>query len=101
MPYLLTEEATDPGITEVYNHLMSAGGHGNTYSLKVPSGFPHATYGDCQMHLGRAFAATLLAVRTGDDLVVSPPWDQSLGEGSILYYLAGERIDPSKLAAVE
>jgi voltage-gated potassium channel len=98
MPYLLAEEATDPGITEVYNDLMSAGGHGNTYSLTVPRGFPHATFGDCQTHLGRAFAATVVAVRNGDALVVSPPWDQSLDEGTVLYYLAGERIDPSTLA---
>ena len=98
MPYLLAEEATDPGITEVYNDLMSAGGHGNTYSLTVPRGFPHVTFGDCQTHLGRAFAATVVAVRNGDALVVSPPWDQSLDEGTVLYYLAGERIDPSTLA---
>lgn len=101
MPYLLAEEATDPGITEVYNNLMSAGGHGNTYSFKVPRGFPHTTFGDCQVHLGRAFAATLVAVREGDALVVSPPWEQSLEEGTVLYYLAGERIDPSRLAAAE
>jgi voltage-gated potassium channel len=101
MPYLLAEEVTDPGITEVYNNLMSAGGHGNTYSLKVPKAFPHATFGDCQVHFGRAFAATLVAVRKGDELRVSPPWDQLLDEGTVLYYLAGERIDPSRFAAAE
>lgn len=101
MPYLLAEEATDPGITEVYNNLMSAGGDGNTYSLRVPSGFPHTTFGDCQVHLGRAFSATLVAVRKGDALVVSPSWGQALDEGTVLYYLASERIDPAGLAAVE
>ncbi len=101
MPFLLAEEVNDPGITEVYNDLMTAGGHGNTYSLKVPRAFPHATFGDCQVHFGRALAATLVAVRTGEDLVVSPPWDQPLDEGTVLYYLARERIDPSRLAAVE
>lgn len=30
MPYLLTEEASDPGITQIYTDLMSSGGHGNT-----------------------------------------------------------------------
>ena len=43
MPFLLTEEATDPGITQIYNDLMSSGGHGNTYSMRVPRGFPHPT----------------------------------------------------------
>ena len=101
MPALLAEEVTDPGITEVYSDLMSAGGHGNTYSVKVPKGFPHATFGDAQVHAGRAFAATLVAVRRGEELLVSPPWDQPLDEGMVLYYLSGERIDASAFAAAE
>jgi len=101
MPFLLSEEASDPGITEVYNNLMSAGGHGNTYSLKVPRAFPHATFGDCQQHFGRDLAATLVAVRNGEKLAVSPKWDQPLEEGMILYYLAGERIDAAKLTAAK
>jgi voltage-gated potassium channel len=93
MPYLLTEEATDPGITQVYNDLMSSGGHGNTYSLTVPAGFPHRTVGAVQTWLGRTHAATLLAVRTGGALTVSPPWDSPVEQGATLYYVAGERID--------
>jgi len=99
MPYLLTEEAVDPGITQVYNDLMSSGGHGNTYSVALPRGYPHSTFGDCQMHFGRTFGATLLAIRTGDGLVVSPPWDQRVDSGTTLYYVAGERIDASRLVA--
>lgn len=101
MPNLLAEEATDPGITEVYHHLMSAGGQGNTYSLTVPAAFPHPTFGDCQVHLGRAFAATLVALRTGDDLLVSPAWDEQLTEGTVLYYLATDRIDPARLTGAD
>ena len=93
MPYLLSEEAVDPGITQVYNDLMSSGGHGNTYSLTVPTGFPHRTVGDAQTWLGRTHAATLLAVRTHGDLTVSPPWDRPVEPGATLYYVAAERID--------
>lgn len=93
MPFLLSEEANDPGITQVYNDLMSSGGHGNTYSLRVPTGFPHATVGDCATWLGRTHGATLLAVRDGNGLRVSPPWDQPLPPGTTLYYVAGSRID--------
>jgi len=99
MPFLLTEEAIDPGITQVYNDLMSSGGHGNTYSARLPPGFPHITFGDCQTHFGRTFGATLLAIRTGDGLVVSPAWDQPVDEGTTLYYVAAQRIDASRLAA--
>jgi voltage-gated potassium channel len=98
MPFLLTEEASDPGITQVYNDLMSSGGHGNTYSMRVPASFPHSTFGDCQTHFGRTFGATVLAVRDDTGLVVSPPWDRPVPEGTTLYYVAGTRIDSRRLA---
>ncbi len=100
MPYLLTEETVDPGITQVYNDLMSSGGHGNTYSVRVPRSFPHTTFGDCQVHFGRTYGATLLAVRAGDALVVSPEWDRPVEPGTTLYYVAGSRIDQADLASV-
>ena len=99
MPFLLSEEATDPGITQIYNDLMSSGGHGNTYSMPVPAGCPHATFGDCQTFFGRTFGATLLALRGPGGLVVSPPWDSPLPEGTTLYYVASRRIDADQLAA--
>jgi voltage-gated potassium channel len=97
MPFLLTEEATDPGITQVYNDLMSSGGHGNTYSMRVPAGFPHRSVGDCQTWFGRSFGATLLAMRTPDGLSVSPAWDTPVPEDATLYYVAGRRIDAREL----
>jgi voltage-gated potassium channel len=99
MPFMLTEEAADPGISQVYTDLMSSGGHGNTYSARIPAGFPHTTYGDCQTWFGRTFGATVLALRAGDGLVVSPPWDRPVPEGSTLYYVAAERIDAGRLTA--
>jgi voltage-gated potassium channel len=99
MPTLLSEEANDPGITAVYNELMTEGGSGNTYSVRVPRGWPHATFGDVQSRLGQGFGAIVLAVRTADGLEVSPPWDRPLAEGDTLYYVARERIDESRLVA--
>jgi voltage-gated potassium channel len=98
MPFLLSEEANDPGITQIYNDLMSSGGHGNTYSMRVPPGFADSTFGDCQTWFGRTHGATVLAVRDGDGLVVSPPWDRPVSEGTTLYYVAAERIDAQRLA---
>ncbi|WP_104522978.1 ion channel [Blastococcus atacamensis] len=92
MPFLLSEEATDPGITQVYNDLMSSGGHGNTYSLTVPPGFPHSTFGACQTWFGQSFGATVLALRGSDGLRVSPPWETPVPVGTTLYYVASERI---------
>jgi voltage-gated potassium channel len=72
---------------------MSSGGHGNTYSMRVGPGFPHRTVGDCQTWFGRTYGATLLAVRGDGELVVSPPWDTPVGEGTTLYYVAAQRIE--------
>ena len=99
MPFLLTEEATDPGITQVYNDLMTSGGHGNTYSVRVPAAFPHRSFGECQTHFGRTYGAIVLALRAGDGLVVSPPWETPVQEGTTLYYVAGQRIDDARLSA--
>ena len=99
MPFLLSEEANDPGITQIYNDLMSSGGHGNTYSTRVPAGFAHRTFGDCQTWFGRTHGATVLAVRDADGLVVSPPWDRPVPEGTTLYYVAAQRIDAKQLTA--
>lgn len=97
MPFLLTEEANDPGITAIYNELMTDGGSGNTYSVRLPTGFPHRTFGAAQSHFGRTFEATVLAVRENGALVVSPPWDQPVSEGATLYYVARARIDGARL----
>ncbi len=92
MPFLLTEEAVDPGITQVYSDLMTSGGHGNTYSAKLTQGSPLRTVGEWQTHLGQRFGATLLAIRTTEGLVVSPPWDRPVDGGTTLYYVATQRI---------
>ena len=99
MPFLLSEEATDPGITQVYNDLMSSRGHGNTYSATLPAGSADRTVGEYQTFLGRTFGATLLAVRDQGGLTVSPPWDRVLAAGTTVYYVAAKRLDPGALAA--
>ena len=73
--------------------------HARPYSMAVPAGFPHATFGDCQTHFGRTFGATVLALRAGNGLVVGPAWAQPVSAGDTLYYVAGERIDAGRLGA--
>ena len=101
MPKLLTEEALDPGITQVYTELMSSAGSGNTYSARLPGSFPARTFGECQMRFGQHFGATLIAVRQGDALLVSPPWETPIEAGAVLYYVADQRIDEARLASAK
>ncbi|MDQ3763398.1 MAG: ion channel [Actinomycetota bacterium] len=98
MPNLVTEEALDPGITQVYADLMSSGGRGNTYSVQLPESLSGSTFGECQVHFGRHHGATLIAVRSTDGVVVNPKWDSPLKAGATLYYLAEQRISESDLA---
>lgn len=93
MPNLVTEEALDPGITQVYADLMSSGGGGNTYSMRLPESLSGRTFGECQTHFGRSFGATLIAVRRSGQVVVSPGWDEQVEDGATLYYLAERRVD--------
>jgi voltage-gated potassium channel len=99
MPNLLTEEALDPGITEVYADLMSSGGGGNTYSVRLPKPLAGQQFGACQQRFGRDFGATVIAVRQDGSMTVSPRWDVPLHSGAVLYYLADQRIDENRLAA--
>ncbi|RBY85913.1 ion channel [Blastococcus sp. TF02A-26] len=100
MPFLLSEEAADPGLTQVYNDLMTAGGHGNTYSTRVPAGAGEMSVGDVATRLGRGFGATLLAVRDPEGaLEVSPPWERAVPPGTTLYYVARERLAGERLFA--
>jgi voltage-gated potassium channel len=97
MPNLLTEEALDPGISQVYAELMSSAGSGNTYSTPLPESLSGRTFGECQTQFGRCFSATVLAVREGDRLSLSPAWDRPVQAGAVLYYVATHRIEEIRL----
>ncbi|MDN5856148.1 MAG: hypothetical protein L0K86_25550 [Actinomycetia bacterium] len=77
---------------------MSGGSGGNTYSARLPASLGRITVGDLQTRFGRRFGATLIAVRSGGQVVVSPPWDSEIDVGSTVYYLGRERIETAGLA---
>ncbi|NMN95733.1 potassium channel protein [Antrihabitans stalactiti] len=96
VPNLLVEEAHDPGITQVYTELMTSGGSGDTFSLRLPRDF--ASFGEIQTALGQRFSATALAVRRDGRLAVSPSWNEPVAAGTTVYYVAANRLDPSAFA---
>lgn len=98
MPRMATEELQDPGITLVYTELMTRGG-GNTYSLRLPDALGEPTFGACQAAFGREFGATVLAVRIGDELIVSPDWDTPIPAGSVVYYVNQRRLAGDEVLA--
>ncbi|MBB1246277.1 NAD-binding protein [Streptomyces durbertensis] len=94
LPNLLTEEALDPGVTEVYTELTSSSGSSNTYSLPLPAALAGRSFGECQTWFGREFGATVIAVRQGGAATVNPSWGTVLAGDAVLYYLAAARVDP-------
>lgn len=95
-PRLISEELQSPGISRVYAELMTHGGQ-NTYSLCLPKSVSPVSYGDCQTALGRIFEATVLAVDTGDRLLVSPPWNTCPPADAIVYYVCRRKIPLDRL----
>ncbi|WIV55473.1 ion channel [Amycolatopsis nalaikhensis] len=91
VPRMVSEELTSPGIAEVYAELMTAGG-ADTFSVTLPESLGRLPAERCRLALGRAFGATVLAVRTGADLVVNPAWDAELAAGAVLYYVGPKRL---------
>jgi Trk K+ transport system NAD-binding subunit len=96
-PWMVTEEITSPGIAEVYTELMTAGG-ASTYSVALPASSGGLSVERCGIALGRAYGATILAVRTGDTLVVNPEWGSELPAGAILYYVSPRRLTAGDVA---
>ena len=99
MPFLLSEEANDPGITQIYNDLMSSGGHGNTYSLRVPAGLrrtpPSAT---ARPGSGARSGRRCSPCGTATGCGSARRGTGRCREGTTLYYVAAERIDAQRMS---
>lgn len=96
---MLTEELSDPGISLIYNDLMTPGGQG-TYSTRLPAALEGRSFGELQMALGRYEQALVLAVQNGHTTAVSPSWDTALHREDRLFYVADRRFSPDELARV-
>lgn len=94
---LIFEELQDPGIAAVYDQLMMPGGT-STWSSPVPAG-AGSSYGAWQQALGETYGATLLGVRSGESLAVSPDWATPVPDGARLYYVGERRLTAKDLAA--
>lgn len=90
-PELIAEELQNAGVSQVYYDLV-AHNERNTYSIAVPETLPNRTFGEFQQALGRWNAATVLAVRTGSELRLSPSWRDEIPVGATLYYIARQRL---------
>jgi voltage-gated potassium channel len=95
---MLVEELHDPGIGLVYQQISSAGGDVATYSSQLPAKSPARSYGEWQTVLGKAHGATVLAISTGEGVLVSPPWSTPVPPGATLFYVCSQRLTEEALS---
>lgn len=94
---MIVEEVADPGLGRVYQELMSPDGV-NTYSVQLPTSAARTDFGRLKTAVGSRHGLTVLAIQSGDDLVVSPPWDHEVAPGDRVFYVGERRLTAAEFA---
>ena len=97
---IMVRAALDPGSSRVHRDLLSVSGGQTQFSLRVPAHAPALQYGDAFVMLKQQHNATLIAMAEDTDgrglqpnaLATTP-----VASGTVLYYLAAQRIDPARV----
>ncbi|MEE8439130.1 MAG: ion channel, partial [Micropepsaceae bacterium] len=94
---LMVRSAQDPGSSRVQRQLLSTLEGPTQFSLHVPENVDAVNYGALFSELKNAHDATLFGVAKstlGDDLILNAPSDYRVDAGTILYFMAAQRIEP-------
>ncbi len=97
---LMVRSAQDPGSSRVQRRLLSTLEGPTQFSLKVPKDVGAVRYGDLFATLKENHDATVIGVAEsalGDDLILNAPSDHRVDPGTIVYFLAARRIEPSEI----
>ena len=97
---LMVRSAQDPGSSRVQRQLLSILEGPTQFSLKVPKDTGAVSYGALFAMLKENHDATLIGVAEsalGDDLILNAPSGHRVDPGTIVYFLAARRIEPSEI----
>ena len=97
---LMVRSAQDPGSSRVQRQLLSTLEGPTQFSLKVPKDAGAVSYGALFATLKESHDATLIGVAEsalGDDLILNAPSGHRVDPGTIVYFLAARRIEPSEI----
>jgi voltage-gated potassium channel len=97
---LMVRSAQDPGSSRVQRQLLSTLEGPTQFSLTVPSDIGEVWYGPLFSALKTQHDVTLFGMAEtalGDDLILNAPSDQKINPGTILYFMAARRIEPSDI----
>jgi voltage-gated potassium channel len=95
---MMVRAALDPGSSHVQRDLLSVFGGQNNFSMRVPDNAPALHYGHVLKMLKENHDATLIAMAddsSGKGLHPNAAMDAQVAPGTVLYYIAARRIDPS------
>jgi len=94
---LMVRSAQDPGSSRVQRQLLSTLVGPTQFSLHVPDNIEAVNYGALFSEFKFSHDATLFGVAKstlGEDLILNAPSDHQVDPGSILYFMAAQRIEP-------
>lgn len=91
---MLAKSATDPGSSRLHHQLLDADEGMTQYSVLYPSGEPNKPMKAFFSAFKAHYHATLIGVIPGanGNLIINPDLDFTVTPGSVLYYIADERI---------
>lgn len=93
---MIVQALQDPGISRLYNRLLSnVDGHAG-FRLQLPSDFKEVPFGSVFCFLKQNYNATAIAVTTthhGDsDITENPDWNTTISQGMGIFYIAPKRL---------
>ncbi len=97
---LMVRSAQDPGSSRVQRQLLSTLEGPTQFSLVVPTDAGAVRYGALFARLKENHDATLIGVAEsalGDDLILNAPSSHRVDPGTIVYFMAAQRIAPSEI----
>lgn len=97
---IMVRAALDPGSSRVQRDLMSVFGGQNNFSLRVPPDVPATRYGDLLKMFKEKHNATLIAMAddtSGNGLRPNASMNAEVTAGTVLYYIAAQRVDPARV----
>lgn len=99
---MLVRAAQDPGTSRVTDELLSIGVGPTQFALQLPKEFPRTEFGKLFSALKLKHDATLLGIandRTGVDLILNPPVQESVSGGQVLFYMSKNRLTASAVSS--
>lgn len=91
---MMAKSAVDPGSSRLHQELLSVSNGETQYSIVYPETNEAIGFESIFIDMKRNFKATIIGISTKvqSDITINPDLDSTVQPGSILYYIADERI---------